>query len=62
LLITYKDKNWKVDREMSVSEMLEEIGLADAHLLVFVDGKLARDDNKVSSESSVKLYDVVTGG
>lgn len=42
--------------------MLEEIGLADAHLLVFVDGKLARDENRVSSESSVKLYDVVTGG
>lgn len=62
MLITYKDKNWKVDREMSVSEMLEEIGLADAHLLVFVDGKLARDESKVSSESSVKLYDVVTGG
>lgn len=62
MLITYGHKSWRVNREMSVSEMLEEIGLADAHLLVFVDGKLARDENRVSSESSVKLYDVVTGG
>jgi thiamine biosynthesis protein ThiS len=60
--IVYRDKEWFVDQEMTVNQMLKHLKLLPESVLVVCNGQLIAEDQKLQPGDEVKIVSVVSGG
>jgi len=60
--IVYRDKEWSLDQELTVSQMLKYLKLLPESVLVVRNGQLIAEDQKLRPGDEVKIVAVVSGG
>ena len=60
--IVYRDKEWFVDQEMTVNQMLKYLKLLPESVLVVRNGQLVAEDQKVQPGDEIKVVSVISGG
>ncbi|HOT93432.1 MAG TPA: MoaD/ThiS family protein [Anaerolineae bacterium] len=60
--IVYRDKEWFVDQELTVNQMLKYLKLLPESVLVVRNGKLVAEDQKLHPDDEIKIVAVVSGG
>lgn len=60
--IVYRDKEWFVDQELTVNQMLKYLKLLPESVLVVRNGQLTAEDQKLQSEDEIKIISVISGG
>ena len=60
--IVYRDKEWFVEQEMTVNQMLKYLKLLPESVLVVRNGRLVSEDQKVQPGDEVKIVSVISGG
>ena len=60
--IVYRDKEWFVDQEMTVNQMLKYLKLLPESVLVVRNGQLIAEDQKVQPGDEIKVVSVISGG
>ncbi len=60
--IVYRDKEWFVDQDLTVNQMLKYLKLFPESVLVVRNGQLIAEDQKLHSGDEVKIVAVVSGG
>ena len=60
--IIYRDKEWFVDQEMTVNQMLKHLKLLPESVLVVCNGHLIAEDQKLRPGDEVKIVSVISGG
>lgn len=60
--IVYRDKEWFVDQDMTVNQMLKYLKLLPESVLVVRNGQLIAEDQKLHPGDEVKIVSVVSGG
>lgn len=60
--IVYRDKEWFLDQELTVNQMLKYLKLLPESMLVVRNGQLIAEDQKLQPGDEVKIVAVVSGG
>ena len=60
--IVYRNKEWRLDREITVIQMLKYIKVLPESVLVVRNGQLIPEDQKLRLGDEVKIIAVVSGG
>lgn len=60
--IVYRDKEWFVDQELTVNQMLKYLKLLSESVLVVRNGQLIAEDQKLQPGDEVKIVSVISGG
>ncbi len=60
--IVYRDKEWFVDQELTVNQMLKYLKLLPESVLVVRNGQLTAEDQKLQSDDEIKIISVISGG
>lgn len=60
--IVYRDKEWSLDQELTVIQMLKYLKLLPESVLVVCNGQLIAEDQKLHPGDEVKIVAVVSGG
>jgi sulfur carrier protein ThiS len=60
--IVYRDKEWFVDQELTVNQMLKYLKLLPESVLVVRNGQLTAEDQKLQPGDEVKIVSVISGG
>lgn len=60
--ITYRNKEWTLDRAITVHQMLKYIKVLPENVLVVRNGQLIAEDQKLHPGDEVKIVAVVSGG
>ncbi len=60
--IVYRDKEWFVDQELTVNQMLKYLKLLPESVLVVRNGQLIAEDQKLQPGDEVKIVSVISGG
>lgn len=60
--IVYRDKEWTLDRTISVHQMLKYIHVLPENVLVVRNGQLIPEDESLLPGDEVKVVAVISGG
>ncbi len=60
--IVYRDKEWFVEQELTVNQMLKYLKLLPESVLVVRNGQLIAEDQKLQPADEVKIVSVISGG
>ena len=60
--IVYRDKEWFVEQELTVNQMLKYLKLLPESVLVVRNGQLVAEDQKLQPADEVKIVSVISGG
>ena len=60
--IVYRDKEWFVDQELTVNQMLKHLKLLPESVLVVRNGQLIAEDQWLYPGDEVKIVSVISGG
>jgi thiamine biosynthesis protein ThiS len=60
--IVYRDKEWFVDKALTVNQMLKHLKLLSESVLVVCNGQLIAEDQKLQPGDEVKIVSVISGG
>jgi len=60
--VIYRDKEWAFDGTLTVSQMLNLIGVLPESVLVLRNGALVTEDQPLKAEDDVKVVAVISGG
>jgi sulfur carrier protein ThiS len=60
--IVYRNKEWTLDQEVTVVQMLKYLKLLPESVLVLQNGKLVPEEQKLHPGDEVKIVAVVSGG
>ncbi|HZY41113.1 MAG TPA: MoaD/ThiS family protein [Anaerolineae bacterium] len=62
ITVTYRDQQWKVPGPIIVRDLIEQVGLTRATVLVVRYGQLVLDSAVLDDEDEIRLIAVITGG
>ena len=60
--ITYRDREWDFDKEVTVLQVLKRLKVLPESVLVLCNGKLVPEDQRLQVGDEVKVVAVVSGG
>ena len=60
--IVYRNKEWTLDRELTVAQLLKYTKLLPENVLVLRNGQLVPEDQKLHRDDEIKIVAVVSGG
>jgi len=60
--IVYRDKEWELEGQRRVRDVIKEVGLIPQTVLAVRDGKLLTGDVMLEEDDEVKLVAVISGG
>ncbi len=60
--IIYRDKEWEIEGQRRVRDVIKEVGLIPQTVLAVRDGKLLTGDVMLNDDDEVKLVAVISGG
>ena len=60
--IVYRDKEWTLDRTVTVHQLLKYIHVLPENVLVVRNGQLIPEDEKLHPGDEVKVVAVISGG
>ena len=60
--IVYRNKEWTLDRTITVHQMLKHIRVLPENVLVVRNGQLIPEDEKLYPGDEVKVVAVISGG
>ena len=60
--VTYRDKKWDVPGNITVRDLILQVGLNPETILAVRNGKLVNDGTLLGDEDEIKLVAVISGG
>jgi sulfur carrier protein len=60
--VTYRDKEWRFDEDMTVLRLLKRLDILPENVLVVRNGQLITEDQRVQPGDEVKIVAVISGG
>ncbi len=60
--VTYRDQHWELPGNLSVRELIQQVGLDPATVIAARDGKLVFDKELLGEDDEIKLIAVISGG
>jgi sulfur carrier protein ThiS len=60
--VTYRDQHWEVRGNLTVRELIQQVGLDPATVIAARDGKLVFDKELLGEDDEIKLIAVISGG
>jgi sulfur carrier protein ThiS len=60
--VTYRNNHWDVPGNITVHDLLINIGLNPESVLALKDGKLVPEKTRLGEEAQIKLIGVISGG
>jgi sulfur carrier protein len=60
--VTYRDQHWEVRGQITVRELIQQVGLDPRTVLAVRHGKLAFDKELLGEDEEIKLIAVISGG
>ncbi len=60
--VTYRQQAWEVPGNLTVRELIEQVGLNPVTVLAVRRGKLVLDSEKLGEDDEIKLIAVISGG
>ena len=62
MVVKYRDKQWTLDGQWTVRDVIREVGLVPTTVLPMRDGKLLTEDVILEEDDEVRLVPVISGG
>lgn len=60
--VFFRDSEWETPGNVTIRELITEMGLNPQSVLAVKEGKLLNNDTRLGSEGEIKLVSVVSGG
>ena len=62
MVVKYRDKQWTLDGQWTVRDVIREVGLVPTTVLPMRDGKLLTEDVILEESDEIRLVPVISGG
>jgi len=62
MVVKYRDKQWTLDGQWTVRDVIQEVGLVPTTVLPMRDGKLLTEDVILEEDDEIRLVPVISGG
>lgn len=62
MVVKYRDKQWTLDGQWTVRDVIREVGLVPTTVLPMRDGKLLTEDVILDEDDVIRLVPVISGG
>jgi sulfur carrier protein len=60
--VTYRDQQWEVPGQLTVRELIQQVGLDPTTVIAVRAGELVFDKEMLGEEDEIKLIAVISGG
>lgn len=60
--VTYRQRSWEIEEQITVHQLLKRIRLLPESVLVLQNGKLVTEDQLLAVEDEIKVVAVISGG
>ncbi|MGH2593507.1 MAG: MoaD/ThiS family protein [Anaerolineae bacterium] len=60
--VSYRDKKWELPGNITVRDLILNVGLDPAIVLAVKDGELVNDKTVLGEEDDIRLIAVISGG
>jgi sulfur carrier protein len=60
--VTYRDQNWELRGQITVRELIQQVGLDPATVIAVRAGELVFDKELLGEDDVIKLIAVISGG
>jgi sulfur carrier protein len=62
ITVTYNDCEWQVPGNITIRELMADLGLNPQSVLALRDGKLVSNETRLGNEGEIRLISVISGG